>query len=41
MGADRYGGLTSPPMSELTARTNGWFMGGDLVEPLWSARFRR
>lgn len=71
---DREGTITSPPMSELTARANGWFVGGmaaigvgagfyaaragmrlvldrrryaqwdaewDLVEPLWSARFRR
>ncbi|MFI2435332.1 hypothetical protein [Streptomyces sp. NPDC018693] len=71
---DREGRLTSPPMTELQARTNGWFGGGmaavavvagvlaarsgmrrlldrrryaqwdtewDLVEPLWSARFRR
>lgn len=71
---DREGTITSPPMTTLTARTNGWFVGGmaavgvvgglfalragthrvlnrrryaqwdtewDLVEPLWSARFRR
>ncbi|MFH9706361.1 hypothetical protein ACH4MW_03750 [Streptomyces luteogriseus] len=71
---DRQGAITSPPMTTLTARTNGWFVGGmaavgvvggffgaravtrrvldrrrhaqwdaewDLVEPLWSARFRR
>ncbi|MGY1577808.1 Rv1733c family protein [Streptomyces sp. MN13] len=71
---DRDGGITGPPMSELAARTNGWFVAGmaavgvvagvyaasvgvrhvldhgryaqwdsewDLVEPLWSARFRR
>lgn len=71
---DRQGTITSPPMTTLTARTNGWFVGGmaavgvvggffgaragtrrvldrrrhaqwdaewDLVEPLWSARFRR
>ncbi|MFE9021114.1 hypothetical protein ACFYNL_21475 [Streptomyces sp. NPDC007808] len=25
---DRDGGLTSPPMSELSATTNGWFVGG-------------
>jgi hypothetical protein len=71
---DRNGSLTGPPLTELQARSNGWFVGGvtavgvvagcyaarggmrrlldrrryarwdaewDLVEPLWSARFRR
>ncbi|MFI9150627.1 hypothetical protein [Streptomyces sp. NPDC053367] len=71
---DRDGSVTDPPMNALTAKTNGWFVGGaaalgaaagvyaaragvrhlldrrryaqwdaewDLVEPLWSARFRR
>ncbi|MFF5313308.1 Rv1733c family protein [Streptomyces massasporeus] len=71
---DRNGAITGPPMNTLTARTNGWFVGGmaaigvtggffaaragthrvlnrrryarwaaewDLVEPVWSARFRR
>ncbi|MZF86002.1 hypothetical protein [Streptomyces sp. SID5643] len=71
---DREGTITSPPMTTLTATTNGWFVGGmaavgavggffalrggtrrvldrrryaqwdaewDLVEPLWSGRFRR
>ncbi|WP_335340818.1 hypothetical protein [Streptomyces qaidamensis] len=71
---DREGIITSPPMTTLTATTNGWFVGGmaavgvvggffaaragtrrvldrrrhaqwdaewDLVEPVWSGRFRR